>query len=321
MRRRTAAVFVALVTVVTVAALSGTVGPAAARRGSAAPTLVCGELPTTDVVLRADLTCDTGFHFVGVPPVNIDLGGHVLSVPGDAGRCTAPGPCGAIAGATSVRNGTVAGTLSDIGEISRVLVHGGDVEVAPGFSGAGGPASVQRTIVVDGMVRVWGPDVTVAGNVIRGRVVFESTNRALRNVVVERNWIVKSPGAGVSVSPQFGSFPNDVNGRISRNIIVGSTKGGIEIGGGLSNIGDLRIEANLLMGNGGDGFRSGTDFPIPPSPLGGPVTVSGNLALFNAGHGLDAGWIEGVTGTGIVDGGGNRAGLNGTSPQCIGVTC
>lgn len=303
-----------------VAAWAPPLAPAAARPRSA-PSLVCGELPTTDVVLRSDLTCDTPFHFVGDQPrVAIDLGGHTLTVAGDAGRCTRPGPCGAIAGAREVRNGTVVGTLHDIGAVRCVLVVG-DIEVATRFTGATGPATVHRTMVLDGMVRIWGSDVAVTRSVIRGSVVVNSTDRAVRDLVVERNMIVLSPGAGVSIAPLVGSFPEDVTGRVTGNLIWGAAGHGISVGGGIWNVGYLDVSANLLIGNGGDGFRSGTDASGPPAAVGGPVTVSGNLAVHNGGHGFDAQWMTGVDGTGIIDGGRNRAAANGTDPPCAGVAC
>lgn len=318
-RRRVVAAIAALVAISLAATTAGAL-PAGARHRRA-PSLECGELPTHDVVLRTDLTCGSGFHFgPSDPPVTIDLGGHTLSVPGDAGRCTAPGPCGAIAGASAVRNGTVLGTLSDIGAVTSVLVVG-DVEVRPGFAGTPGPASVQRSMILDGKIRVWGSEVTITGNVIRGGVSLVDTNNAVRDVVVERNWIVQSPGAGISVAPDPGSFPNDVSGRFARNVVWGAAGSGIDIRGGVWNLGTLDIDTNLLIGNGGDGFRSGTAASGPPTALGGPVTLTGNVALSNAGHGFDAGWMAGVAGTGIVDGGGNRALANATAPACTGVTC
>lgn len=321
---RTRAIALALATVLLAAGL--VVGaavvpdPAEARRWWR-PSLVCGELPTEDVVLRTDLVCPTPFHFGPTDePVAIDLRGHTLTVPGDAGRCLAPGPCGAIAGAAAVRNGTVVGTLSDIGEISRVIAFG-DIEVRLGFSGPGGPASVHRSIVLGGMVKVWGSSVSVTDNVIRGGIDLISTSSAIRDVRIEGNWVGHSPRAGIAVAPQLGAFPGDVDGVIRRNIVWGSAGPGIELGGGLWNLGSLDVEANLLVGNGGSGFESSTDAPGPPTAAGGPVTVRSNTALFNRGHGIDARWMAGTDGTGVVDGGGNRAALNALDPPCIGVVC
>jgi hypothetical protein len=87
------------------------------------------------------------------------------------------------------------------------------------------------------------------------------------------------------------------------------------------NVGALEIEGNLLVYNHGDGFRSGTAATGPPTARGGPVTLTRNVALLNGGHGFDAGWMDGVPGTGIVDGGRNRAYANATPPDCIGIAC
>ena len=285
------------------------------------PKLVCGELPDRDVKLNKDLVCPTGFHFGPTDArVTIDLGGHTLVVPGDAGRCTAPGPCGAIAGAAVVRNGTVIGTLADIGEVQEVVVAG-DIEVRVGFAGVPGPAQVLGSLVIDGSVRIWGSDVTIAGNVIRGGIELVSSNSAIRNLEVTRNWILQSPRAGITVNPQPGDFPDDINGSIHHNVVWGSTGSGIVLRGGIWNIGALTVERNLLLGNGEHGFASGTTFPGPPTVRGGPVTLVDNVALANGGHGIDAEWMDGLPGTGIVDGGGNRALGNATPPECIGVVC
>ncbi len=300
--------------------MAATASPASARRPSA-PALVCGELPTVDVVLQSDLTCDTPFHFVGdATPVQIDLRGHTLTVPGDAGQCVAPGPCGAIAGAAAVRNGTVVGTLSDIGEITRVMVRG-DVYLALGFSGSGGPATLEWSKVDHGMVKVWGSSVTISHNMIRGGIDLVSTNAAIRDLSVESNVVVGSPGAGIAAAPLPGNFPDDLSGVMSGNIIWGSNGAGIDLSGGLWNIGDLRIEHNVLVGNDGSGVRTGTTATGPPVVAGGPVTIGSNAAIFNRGHGIEAGWIAALPGTGVVDGGGNQAAMNGQQPGCVGVTC
>ena len=283
------------------------------------PALECGTLPTGDVALSADLTCESGFHFGSeATPVSIDLAGHTLTVTGTNASCSAPGPCGAIAGATQVRNGTVNGALSDIGSTSGVTVNG-DVLLALGQSGVRGPATI-RGSVVTGAVRAWGADVTIDANIIGGGVAAVDTNTAVRNLTVSRNWILHSPRAGVSVVPVSGFFSGEITGSIDRNLIWGSNGPGIELGGFLGNIGSLRIDANQLILNRGDGFVAGGPDVGPPT-VGGPVAVSNNRALLNRGNGIDAGWIAGRSGTGIVDGGGNQAVWNSSRPACIGVTC
>jgi len=308
--------------VVLVALASGVFAPDPAdARWWGRPALVCGELPTVDVVLRSDLTCTTPFHFGPThPAVTIDLRGHTLNVPGDAGRCTVPGPCGAIAGAAAVRNGTVVGTLSDIGEISRVIVRG-DVEVRLGFAGAGGPASVRHSIVLGGMVRVWGSSVSVTDNVIRGGIDLVSTSSAIRELRIERNWVGHSPRAGIAITPPLGTFPGDIDGVVRSNLVWGSAGPGIALGGGLWNLGSLVVEGNMLVGNGSSGFHSQATAAWPPTATGGPVTLTANTAMFNRGHGFEATWMVGVAGTGVVDGGGNRSAFNAVDPPCVGITC
>jgi len=64
------------------------------------------------------------------------------------------------------------------------------------------------------------------------------------------------------------------------------------------------ISDNVLVGNGGDGIH--VENPVQ-------VTVGGNVAVANAGFGIEA--------LGAIDGGGNLASGNGNPLQCVGVSC
>jgi hypothetical protein len=96
--------------------------------------------------------------------------------------------------------------------------------------------------------------------------------------------------------------------------------------------GSVDVTGNLFSGNSSDGFHFGSINAASPTPFsisdnlfvanqgdglagsgGTAITVSGNRAFANAGHGIDV--------TSVVDGGGNVARGNRTQPNCVGVVC
>ncbi len=295
------------------------------------PDLQCGVNPTTNVVLRADLTCATSFDIgqdLTTPPITIDLQGHKLTVTAPDAQCRLNQPfldaarC-AIFAETKVliRNGTVVGSIGlasqpDAGRVSNVLL-GGDVWL----TAAGGTVAGS---VVSGTIHDFGLSATIHGNVIRnGGITFDDSFNGLQ-LHVTSNRITKSIGPGIfGTVGGGGDFANDVVGEISSNTVSGSQGSGLEISGALANIGTLSIASNHFTNNRADGIRLTAVGDPGDTELGGPVTVSGNVASRNDGHGIDASWITSLTatGTGIVDGGGNVAHNDHLSPSCLGVIC
>jgi parallel beta-helix repeat protein len=106
----------------------------------------------------------------------------------------------------------------------------------------------------------------------------------------------------------------EINRRVSSNnrlIDNRVTKGFIATERGLARntlIAGNSVTDNAISDRGinplGDGIHAGS----PTS------TVTGNVALRNKGHGIAAA-------SGVIDGGGNRAAGNHTSPQCVNVAC
>jgi hypothetical protein len=312
-------------------AVSGLVVIGLAAQPAAAaplPDLQCGVNPTTSVRLREDLTCTSSFVIgedLSTPPLSIDLGGHTLTITTPDVGCQASQPlvdptrC-AILGDTkiNVRNGTVNGSIGlssqpDAGRVTAATVNG-DVWL----SAAGGAVS-QST--VSGTIHDLGSVATVHANWIRGGgIVFDDTFTGMV-IHLADNHISDSPGAGISgVLGGGGDFPNDVTGEIAGNRVFSSHGAGIEITGALGNVGPLMVAMNRVSGSGGDGI-SLTGVVDEDSGLGGPVTVTANNTLNNAGHGIDASWATNLMGTAIVDGGGNLAHHNGMKPKCLGVVC
>ena len=77
----------------------------------------------------------------------------------------------------------------------------------------------------------------------------------------------------------------------------------------------VQVSGNVFKANG---FAPGSHVDASGNPLtsgvwAGSGTFTGNRAIGNAGHGIEA--------YGVTDGGANTAKGNGAEPQCIGVVC
>jgi len=294
----------------------GVAVPAGATQPTHVPGLQCGVNPTTDVRLRADLTCTDGFRIDPANHVDIDLAGHRLTVTN--GACTAFGPCGAISGAASVTDGAVKGDLKDVAVVKKVRVTGSVYfeESTPG------PSTLDRSLVRNGRVGVFGPDVTITRSDIvgvgplGGGIELIDSLRNISNVSITRNRIV---GAGISAFDSCGSCPGDISGVIAYNSISGSAGDGINLSGFLPSVGRIEITANTIRDNAGDGISISSQAPAGVG--GGPVVLTGNRLVHNGGHGVNSTWTSTDPTLGVIDGGGNVARRNGLSPACIGVTC
>ena len=167
-------------------------------------------------------------------------------------------------------------------------------------------------------------DMTVAHNG-RGIVALGAVER--RKLTVRRSLVTANAGDGLVV--QF--MAADVSdSRFLRNGGAGVRAARAEPGsfrdsaftgnagtGLLVSSGTARVSGNSASRNGGDGI-------VVDDSLNffWPYSLAGNLANGNAGVGI---WFRGLSidpasGTG-VDGGGNRAKLNGDPRQCVQIAC
>lgn len=307
------------------------------------PTLECGTLPDHDVRLTADLTCTVPFTTtwqpgdVRVPWVpyyweqrpTIDLGGHTLDITEIAVTCHPSAPravifCG-IVGPYRYVNGTVRGSVGNAASFDQVNVHG---NVFLGYTAGAAPtgdASMRRSAVVDGFVRVGSKATIERSRFVRARV--DTLNNESGVVLdVHDNVFADSPGpAAVHVVVSV-LVRTDISATVEHNLIVGSEGAGVRVDGQEWALGPVDVERNLVLRSGGDGivvripafgFPPGTE---PPPLEGGPVVLSGNLAVANAGHGIVVD-LGDPTRSFIVDGGGNRAFANALDPPCIGIVC
>jgi hypothetical protein len=301
------------------------VAPAEARGRAPLTTITCGQRITTSIRVANDLTCAGLILTAAGRGVTVDLNGRTL-------RSTALGPpCASfppptfppsctidIGEGATLTNGKLRGAQvgSRGGQITDVQATNSSFHLAV--------AGLHRSQLMDGTVHFWGgSQITrnrlvrtplVTDNAFRGSCCFTIADNTLRDSVVQ--W----PGATASIAV-VGSvaFPQDISGEIVRNDIRGGTGDGIRVSTWIS-LGALEVADNTVTGVRGDGIVVGGSDASPPAPPGwptpGPVTMRGNRAVANGGHGLV---IEGTVA--VVDGGGNMAAANRVSPQCVGLVC
>jgi hypothetical protein len=159
------------------------------------------------------------------------------------------------------------------------------------------------SIVEGSMQNAFGGAITVSGSIIVGSV-FSNDHEINTAYRIDHSLFFGSVG-----------ISGGSGGHISNSIFAG---GSIALGSDLSDPGTGTISGNIVVGSPESGIEIGTSHPT--SGPSGPITLSGNLAIANAGHGIDAESGD-VSHPQIIDGGHNHAFLNQTTPQCIGVAC
>jgi parallel beta-helix repeat protein len=120
------------------------------------------------------------------------------------------------------------------------------------------------------------------------------------NTTVEDNTFSKC-GVGVSL---------DLGGPISvqRNVFDSNAGAGLTLTSQRPTPFSAEVADNEFLHNGGDGF-----YGVGPGTAAGVLRVTGNVALHNAGHGINV--------SGATDDGANVAHGNKLAPDCVGVTC
>ncbi len=318
--------------------------PAAVAGAIPLPGLECGQAITTSVRLRHDLICPQGFT-VDAPyggtgpftPITVDLGGHTLGLTSPSGTviCSYFGfyrgegygcPISAGGGVSlTIAKGTVAGSVgSTDGSVHLSKVHvEGLVILSLAHPAVGIGADTVSDSRIDGGVYDLNWSASIQRDVIKGGI---STNDDFvgQEVTITNNLITDSPADGITILEGYYLRP-DTDGVIADNIITHSAGSGISASG--ANLNGMLIEHNWLIGNDADGITLGPPYPSPAS-----ATITGNVAIANAGHGFNinsTAYEPGPPGVlappdqqpHFVDGGHNVGLFNRTAPQCIGVTC
>jgi Right handed beta helix region len=294
----------------------------------------CGAKITADTVLRSNLSgCQGTAIAIGADGVTLDLDGHTVE-----GAIVASGRS-----EVAIRDGVVFGEvrLEDVRRASvlRLRVRHGSIEclrsagctiVGNAVTGDGiaierGEVGVPNRVRRNLVSRASGPGIAVdrtdttqvTRNVVRDSAIGIEASHAA-DLLIARNLLVHNRGAGLSGS--FGS-----TAMITGNLIAANAGDGISL---RTWGGETRVAHNVVVRNRGNGI------------LGLVVAhwrVTANLAARNGASGIAiAGAVEdatlaqnhvrrngglGIAAAGVLDGGANRALLNGVAAQCLGVVC
>lgn len=334
MVRRTTLIAVVVLVAVNVGTVPASARPE--RRRPPPPALECGTLPAGDVRLTGDLTCTEPFVVLDRSGyerpwddrawdqlITIDLGGHALDISAIQVPCLAGyrtrEKCG-ILGPYRIINGTIIGNLGSVAQLENAVVHG-----VVYLGSTQGPYDIYAdnhitgSWIVDGFIRV-GFDATIQRNVLLRSMIDQDLHQvAMRDLRILDNIVVSSPEVGIDIAPT--EIPNDIGGVVARNIVIGSRGPGFRFWATSEHFAPIEVRDNIAWANDGDGFFSQLfSYGVDPYPRGGPLTVSGNLAVANAGHGINITEVVPERAI-VVDGGGNRAIANRAEPACIGVVC
>jgi hypothetical protein len=320
--------FTALVAALCIAQTANAARPPAYR-------LSCGDTVTADTVLRGDIVGCAGTALViGADGVRLDLGGHAVD--------------GAILASDhsdlSVVNGVVRGDVRfenvRRGSVRRLQVRRGSIAC---LNSAG--CAIVKNIVTGGGIAICQSESGVA-NRVRGNLVRGAAGAGITASRTDTTWIasnvVRDSGIGIETS-------HAADLRIERNVITDNDGDGLSgsfgsAAGIVSNIfarnggegvslrtwgGQTLIARNLVYRNAGNGVLGAAvahwavvrNITIGNGAAGIAITgavddttLARNRARRNHGLGIDAG-------TGVTDGGGNRAAANGVAAQCAGIAC
>lgn len=311
----------------------------------------CGLTVTSSYTLRTDLRCSGTAINVEVGPgetITLDLGRRSVVGDGTGTGIHVSAPEG---GTVVVRNGQVRGFRTAVGgdgvldlTLRGLTLRGNSAWLGQGplyprtltverstvvDSGVGGGNNETRMVVrrshfvrsgIDSSAQTWTDvhDSTFIGGGLR-------TGQSA-NVVAERNTFLRCD-VGIDAADSWPASPTTVRGNrfvgcrtgmelrvtvagsganavtVARNHVLGSTEEGIAFAV-LAPFGQVDVVGNRVAGNGGTGIVG---------EGAGIVTLTGNTASGNGGRGIDV--------SGVVDGGGNVARWNASSPQCVGVAC
>ncbi len=311
----------------------------------------CGLTVTSDYTLRSDLRCPGTAIRVEVgagQTITLDLGRHSVVGDGTGTGVQVSAPEG---GAVVVRNGQVRGFRTAVGgEGAPDLTLRGVTLARNGeWLGQGllypRTLTVERSTVVDSGVGGGNNETRMVvrrSHFVRSGIessaqtytdVYDSTfvDGGLRtgqsaNVVAERNTFLRCD-VGIDAADSWPASPTTVRGNrfvgcrtgmelrvtvagsgpnavtVAHNQFLGNAEEGLAFAV-LAPFGQVDVVGNRVVGNGGTGIVGDG---------AGIVTLTRNTASRNGGHGIDV--------SGVVDGGGNVARGNASSPQCVGVAC
>lgn len=284
-----------------IAIIGVAVGLVTASPAHAVSSVSCGSVIVVDTVLTEDLVCDgssDGLE-VGADGVTLDLGGHTITGPG---AYLTPYSGIRVTGRTGVTivRGSITGWQSAVtfneashGTVNKLSATGND----RGLTLAGGADHVvsQSTFSNngrDGISLGLSARNTITQNVVDGNTWGITVATYSSGNTISRNTVTNSRSNGIAV------FGGSVSTVISQNTVTGSWADGITTSADTS---ESTLSQNKSLMNGGDGFDVARALLVK------------NTATGNGGHGIVA--------VDSTDGGGNKAGANLTTPDCVGIAC
>jgi hypothetical protein len=295
-------------------------GPAAEAAPVPVPEPACGATITRSVTLTKDLTCGDEVFTVAAPNVVVDLGGRTVRSTGSCRPSFELPVCGlGIVGAPGARlvNGRLESvTLSVASEnatVSGLSINDAAAVVVRSGVGITGNTFVRTGLLVRASAEVSGNSFYRAG------IQSTNTDRTIKALKLIDNVVVEAPGAGILLNVRV-SQPGDLAGEVTGNIVARSGDAGIAVVGNLDSLGALTVARNVLLGNTSDGVRVSSDPPYFGTGVA-RVDLGWNVAVANAGFGINAPWAGPGRPSGIADKGGNMALANGRTPACVGASC
>ncbi|WP_162599935.1 hypothetical protein [Nocardioides solisilvae] len=326
-------------------------GLALAQAPAGAAAVGCGDTVTTDVRLTRNLTCAGDGLVVAAPGITVDLAGHRLSGSGGGTGIDLTGGHdgvtvrgGRVAGFGSGLDnlgGTRVEGVTFTGNGYGAVARGGRLEVVGSTfrdnqTGMGGVGTMDVTGSAfrgnERGIQCYNAELDVRGSAFTQNLQGMTTS--LCGVVLEQSTFrggqvaatfeplgfglelrgntFAGAGLGVRVRQAF-EGPRDISG----NLFQGNGASGLVVESDAAHTSPgLVVRGNTFRANG-SAPGAHTDASGRPLTSGAWVDageVAANLAVGNAGHGLEA---HGAA----TDGGGNVARGNGARPQCVGVVC
>lgn len=266
-------------------------GALVAPGSSASAAAACGDVLTSNTVIRTDLFCPGGGLVVGADGVTVDFRGHAIFGTGSGTGVDI------LAGNVTVKNGSVAGFGIGI-----------DVDI----QGQGEGTRIERMTVTNNGLGIGTLDRN--GGAIESSTVSHNAGGGI-NIGISHNWtvdhntVVGNAGRGIRVGQQSDGA------LITNNFVAQNSDIGIAVLGSTGT-----YSGNAMRGNGGAGMSLVED-AVPA--LASAYLIANNVANDNAGVGISAcvDTSSSPCASGMHDGGGNAANHNAGAPQCINIVC
>jgi hypothetical protein len=348
----------ALLLAILVAGCLTTSAPTLAPAAPPPTTLTCGQVVTQDVVLAADVVCESPFQegtpglVVGADGITIDLNGHRVETYLSVAKVAGPGIVNEGYDGVAIRNGTATGgegiSLTNARENRLVGVSAasffppmGSLVGGTAIQISGGSGNTVESSTAGRIVAAGSPGVRIAGSTVSAVVIGPGSDNSMvesstanDGVFVENS--LRARIADSTVSPVVigaGSDRSVVTGNnalgssiavvASRTKVVGNGAATVGVLAGTGNV----VDSNVVVSSPADGIRvfpAATNTGVLRNIVakaaddGIEVDAASTLLVRNVAVNNADYGIEAVPG---VSASGNRASGNGNPAQCLNVVC